>query len=38
MGDTAVPKPTLNPAHVQYLCREILNALWKKADLIAHTN
>lgn len=36
MGDTAVPKPTLNPTHVQNLYREILNTLWKKADLIGH--
>lgn len=38
MGNTAVPKPTLNSIHVQYLCGEILNTSWKKTDLIGHMN
>lgn len=38
MGHTAVPKSTLNPIRVQYLCGEIFNTLWKKTDLIGHMN
>lgn len=38
MGNTAVPKSTLNSIRVQYLCGEIFNALWKKTDLIGHMN
>lgn len=38
MGTTAVPEPTLNSTHIQYLCGEIVNTLRKETVLIGYMN